>query len=105
MMVLLGACSSMPDMKTAEKAYINEDYSSARNHYEQLSEFGYPKAKVELGKMYLYGKGVDADPQKALTLFEEAEAAGDDRYAPRLIPKAQEKIAKQAAKEARLRSK
>jgi TPR repeat protein len=79
-------------MRTADNAIQKQDYATARRNYEQLSEFGMPEAKVALGKMYLHGDGVEVDPRKALILFQEAQAAGDNKVAPRLIPKAQAKI-------------
>jgi TPR repeat protein len=90
MAVALSACS-MPDMQTGNRAVKNQDYAAARANYEPLAEFGIPKAKTELGKMYLYGRGADADPQKALALFEEAKAKGDPGAA-KLIPKTQAQI-------------
>ncbi|MBP7722231.1 MAG: sel1 repeat family protein [Alphaproteobacteria bacterium] len=89
-MFALSACS-MPDMQTGNRAVKNQDYAAARANYEPLAEFGIPKAKTELGKMYLYGRGADANPQKALALFEEAQAKGDPGAA-KLIPKTQAHI-------------
>lgn len=89
-MFALSACS-MPDMQTGNRAVKNQDYAAARANYEPLAEFGIPKAKTELGKMYLYGRDADANPQKALALFEEAQAKGDPGAA-KLIPKTQAHI-------------
>jgi TPR repeat protein len=99
--VVLSSCSSLPDMKTGQKAYEDGNYATAKQHYEELAEFGVPEAKVELGRMYLYGRGVDSDPHKALSLFEEAQQSGKKTAASVLIPKAQAKIASNAEKEAR----
>lgn len=88
-------------MGTAKTAYNNEDYQTARTNYEGLSEFGYPRAKIELGKMYLYGKGAEPDPQKALELFEEAHDAGETRAAAKLIPRARTKLGLAALKDQR----
>lgn len=97
-MVVLSACSNLPDMETGSRAYENQDYATARSNYELLAEFGIPKAKTELGKMYLYGRGAEADPQKALALFEEAKAKGDPNSA-RMIPKAQSQVGAMAFKD------
>lgn len=94
----LSACAGMPDMNTAKNAYQNKQYDVAYANYNELAEFGLPQAKVELGKMYLYGRGTDKDPQKALSLFEEAQALGERRYAPRYIPKAQARVGAMALK-------
>lgn len=96
----LPACGNLPDMKRASNAYKNEDYQTARANYEELSEFGFPRAKIELGKMHLYGKGTEPDPQKALVLFQEAQEAGD-AAAARMIPRAQTKMGLAALKEKR----
>lgn len=96
--VMLSACTSMPDMKTAKEAAARGDYQTAYYHYNELADFGMPKAKMELGKLYLYGNGVEADPEKALGLFEEARTLGDNKNAPRFIAKAQTKLDKLSMK-------
>jgi TPR repeat protein len=55
------------------------------------------KQKSNWGKMYLYGRGTETNPQKALLLFEEAKADGS-LTADRLIPKAQAKLGSTALK-------
>lgn len=96
--LLLSGCSTsemadmgFADMDTARQAYKDEDWDTARRHYERLAAAGFPRAKLELGKMHLYGKGMEKDPQKALALFEEAEGNGEsgDRRAPTYIRRAQ----------------
>ncbi len=96
---LVGCNGNMPDMKTARLAYQEEDYQTAISHYQQLAEFGVPRARTELGKLYLYGKGTERDPARALQLFQEAEAAGETKYAPRYIPRAQARLVATGASE------
>ena len=93
---MLSACSATPDMETARRAAAQQDYSTAMHHYTALSAFGMPEAKIEMGRMYMDGKGVPADPRKALTLFNEAAEAGDNRIAARQIPKAQRQLGAKA---------
>lgn len=91
--LMFTGCRHMPaDMETGKRAYQNEDYQTALNHYQQLADFGIPEAKTELGKLYLYGRGTKKDPKMALALFEAAEKAGDSRTAPRYIPGAKAKV-------------
>ncbi len=80
---MLGACA--PDMKTAGRAYANDDFETARLQYEKLAAKGFPKAQVELGKMYLYGKGQEKDPEKALELFRKADRPNGDPLAGNYI--------------------
>lgn len=98
--LILTGCASQPaDMETGKRAYSNQDYTTAFNHYQRLAEFGVPEAKAELGKLYFYGRGTEADPAKALALFEEAAEAGETRTAPRYIPGAQAKVGALAMKQ------
>lgn len=97
----LPGCSDLPDMKRASNAYKNEDYETARVNYQELSDFGFPRAKIELGKMYLYGKGTEPDPQKALDLFQQAHDDGETVAAAKMIPRAQTKLGMAALKDER----
>lgn len=95
----LTACGHMPDMKTGANAFKAGDYDTAYMHYSELSEFGIPRAKIELGKLYLYGRGnTQTDPQKALELFREADAGGEHTLAARYIPRAETKLGTLALK-------
>lgn len=86
MISALAACAA--DMKTADYAYRNQDYNSARKHYEKLADKGFPEAQTSLGRIYLYGKGIERDPEKALELFRQASRPGGDPRAKRYIPRA-----------------
>jgi len=86
------ACTSMPDMKTAKYAEKQKDYETSIDHYQRLAEFGLPEAKVELGKHYLGGKGVEKDPQKALTLVKEANAQKTNKSTAQFITRSQTQL-------------
>jgi TPR repeat protein len=62
------------DLKTARHSYQDEDYVTARKNVEKLTALGFPEAETLLGEMYMNGRGVSADPAKAMTLFRHAEA-------------------------------
>jgi len=97
--VVLSGCMHTPaDLKTGRQAYLDQDYTTAFDHYKQLADFGIPQAKTELGKLYLSGHGTNEDPATALALFEEAERAGDVTVAPRYIASAQTKLGTMALK-------
>lgn len=75
--LLFGACQSMPaDLATADAAAKKGDYATAVQNWQILSEYGYAEAHMKLGQAYLKGTGVEADPAKALPLFESAAAKG-----------------------------
>lgn len=86
------ACA-LPDMGQGKQAYKDQNYSEAFSHYNRLADFGLPEAKVELGKLYLYGRGAEQDTQRAIDLFQEADKQGS-KVAARLALKAQVKLAK-----------
>ncbi len=93
---LLAACAS--DLKTADHAYSNKDFETARLHYEDLAKKGFPEAQVVLGRMYLYGKGMERNPEKALELFKAADRPNGDRRAKNYIPRARAYIGRKAIK-------
>lgn len=68
-----------------------DQYSKAIYWYQREIEMGYRDAYCNLGKIYLEGKGVSKDYQKARTLFEKAilddEHYGDG-YSGQLKPEA-----------------
>lgn len=47
-----------------------QDYPRAAAYYEKASNKGYEAASLALGKMYLYGQGVNRNYQKAFALFK-----------------------------------
>lgn len=91
--VCAAACTNMPpDMKTAKRADQQKDYETSINHYQRLADFGLPEAKVELGKHYLGGQGVEKNPQKALALFKEASAQKTDKRTSDYITRSQSQL-------------
>jgi TPR repeat protein len=95
----LTACTkNAPDYGTAKKAYKHENFQTSLHHYEGLAEFGMPEAYVELGKHYLWGKGVERDPERAMKYFRQAEEMGAGEYARRYIPRTEVKLASESLK-------
>ncbi|MGZ9097908.1 MAG: tetratricopeptide repeat protein [Micavibrio sp.] len=86
------ACTNMPDMKTAKYADKQKDYKTSIDHYQRLAEFGLPEAKVELGKHYLGGKGVEKNPQKALALFKDANSQKANKSTAKFITRSQTQL-------------
>ena len=70
----LAAC---PDMKTAQLAYKKGDHETAVRHWQELADFGIPRAQTSLGRAYLRGQGIEKDEKKAFELFSEAAAQND----------------------------
>lgn len=71
--------SGCADMTTAKVAAKRGDYAEARNHLEELAEFGLPEAQTELGFLLTKdGTGV-TDYEKGRTYLEQAAEHGDAR--------------------------
>lgn len=96
--LLMGACANMPDMKTARNAAAEQDYTTAAHHYQALSDFGLPEAKMELGRLYLAGNGVPQDSGKALRLFQEAQTISANSRIANYVTQAQVKLGSDALK-------
>lgn len=57
--------------------YLNENnYAEAFNYYNRAAQLGYEEAIDGLAYMYLKGRGVTADKEKAVELYEEAALKG-----------------------------
>lgn len=54
-----------------------KDYVKARAIFEQGTEMRYGPSAFNLGRMYLYGLGVDKDYERALALYRQAAAMGN----------------------------
>ena len=70
LVVLLAGCAA--DLDTADNAYKQGDYKTARAHWDELARRGFPEAETKLGEMKMTGTGVPADPKGAVRLFEHA---------------------------------
>ena len=68
-----------PDLKTAKKAFKEQDYTTAAQHWMPLAHNGNTEAQLELGKLYSKGRGVKKDPQIALNLFITAAEKNNER--------------------------
>ena len=58
---------------------VSQDYTKAREWYEQAAAQGSAMAQVNLGALYLKGQGVPQDYGKARQWFEKAVAQEDAR--------------------------
>lgn len=69
----------LPDLNIGKTAYKNKDYLTAYQNWLPIAKAGFPKAKTELGKLYLRGLGVPKNPKLAYGLFKSAYKNGDTR--------------------------
>ncbi|MBR6412712.1 MAG: sel1 repeat family protein [Alphaproteobacteria bacterium] len=65
--------SAMAGIKEAVKAFDKAEYETAYPEMMALAGEGNPEAAYYMGKMYLDGLGVDADVEKAIKYFEQAD--------------------------------
>ncbi|MBE6074259.1 MAG: hypothetical protein E7202_06980 [Selenomonas ruminantium] len=61
-----------------ENKLVGCDYAKAREYYEKSAAQGCAAGQAGLGKMYLWGWGVDEDDDKAIALFRQAAEQQDD---------------------------
>ena len=73
--LMLGACFIGANVALAQDATTDTAVLQTQ------ADAGDTRAMSELGKAYLYGNGVEADPALALSYFEQADAAGDRKAA------------------------
>jgi uncharacterized protein len=52
--------------------HVDGDYNVAAGHYRLAADVGYAPSMTNLGTLYLDGKGVPQDDQKAFSLFQQA---------------------------------
>ncbi|GAB3460672.1 hypothetical protein GCM10027321_20350 [Massilia terrae] len=64
-------------LSEANQLLAKGSYGEAFPVFQMLANTGNPEAKLRLGQMYWYGKGLPADRAKADKLFAEAAAAGN----------------------------
>src|SRR2546427_2943265 len=78
-LVLLIVCLATPawaDYWAGVDAYNRGDYETALREWQPLAEGGHAQAQVNLGWLYVNGKGVPQDYATARQLFEKAAAQG-----------------------------
>ena len=68
--LILVAATGRADM--ASDAYNTGQFALAVKHYQILSDAGDPIAQNNLGTMYMRGKGIDLDFDRARKLFKAA---------------------------------
>lgn len=51
---------------------VSQDFSLAADYYRRAHQLGFARSTNNLGLLYLEGRGVPKDPEKAITLFAEA---------------------------------
>ena len=74
-MVLAG--SAHADFDTGWKAYQKSDFSGALSAWRPMAESGDARSQFNLGAMYDQGRGVTADPAKAVAWWRKAAARTD----------------------------
>jgi len=65
------------DLKSAKRAYEQKNYGTALKELMPLAEQGNAEAQVLLGNMYLTGRGVLTDPDRAVKLFNASAEQGN----------------------------
>jgi uncharacterized caspase-like protein len=60
------------------------ELDEAIRYFERAAEAGSAEAQFELAKLYAEGRGLQADPRKAIELFEQAAAQNEPRALNRL---------------------
>ncbi len=75
--LLLARFGAGADLASAKRAYEEKDYAMALTQLLPLAEKANPEAQLLLGKMYLNGQGVFADPKQAIKWFNASAAQGN----------------------------
>jgi TPR repeat protein len=74
----------MRDFEASRETHVaweleqKKDYRNAAKLYRDLAAHGDPNAQTNLGKLYMRGKGVRRDDNKAKALLKKAAAQGDE---------------------------
>lgn len=77
LMIALAGPAAADSLSEANKLYAAKAYGEAFPVFQMLANSGNAEAKLRLGEMYWYGKGLPADRAHADQLFAEAAAAGN----------------------------
>lgn len=75
-LLTLPALPAKADFLVGVVAYDRGDYATAFAEFNAPDTRSVPEAKFFLGRMYLFGSGVAADPEKGIALLREAADAG-----------------------------
>lgn len=75
--VICGGLAAGADLKSAKRAYEQKNYGTALKELTPLAEQGNAEAQVLLGNMYLTGRGVLKDPERAVKLFRASAEQGN----------------------------
>lgn len=79
-LILFGCTAAQAqDCKTAQAAYAAGNYEQAKAILQPLASRGDDCAQYQLGEMYMQGRGVPTDKVKALELFKQAAAKGNEK--------------------------
>ena len=68
--------TTLERFRSANEAYRSQDFSRAYYHWKLLAEAGHAKSQANLGLLYLRGKGVERDVDRALQWMERAAEQG-----------------------------
>jgi hypothetical protein len=77
--LLISSLACAADCNDGLSAYAKGDYQEAVRIFEPLASRGDDCAQYQLGEMYRLGQGVKQDKQKALDLFDDAAAHGNQK--------------------------
>lgn len=76
-MLLCAQLCAAADLKSAESAYKNKDYTTALKAFAPAAKQGDAEAQFYLGKMYLMGQGVATNRDEAIKLFKASADQGN----------------------------
>lgn len=76
LLLTVSGAAAADALSDADQLLANGAYGEAFPIYQMLAKYGNVEAKVRLGQMYWYGKGLAADRATADQLFAEAAHAG-----------------------------
>lgn len=77
--MFFSAAVQAQDCKVGLAAYVAGNYSMAAAIFQPLAAQGDDCAQYQLGEMYKLGQGVPQDKAKALELFKQAAAKGNNK--------------------------
>jgi hypothetical protein len=81
LLFLVAGSAAADSLSEANRLLASGAYGEAFPVFQMLANSGNAEAKLRLGQMYWYGKGLPADRAKADALFAQAAAAGNKEAA------------------------